>query len=288
MLGPSKPLSVPNTALDLLKVQNISLTNKITALKRQTSDLSGSQNEYDQKNITLETNFSLFKLHWNKHLEEIKSLRLLSQPLNDQREFEECLSMSQKVMESMRFQQSQEEFKENLIKIFAVMSQAQRDLITNLQKNTIEKQEDTALFQEKLEEFSKSIEVIRQINRKIEENPYHIEVQGLKKKTEKLEKELLEVRECNEALTRRLKISLKGFIEIDENLEKDMELGCICGGKMFDYLAVKSIKDNKESVTGEKDASSVEQKLADLEKDFAGINIQEEDKTIKKVEEQKN
>jgi len=198
------------------------------------------------------------------------------------------LSTSQEVIESMIFQQSQEDFKEKIIQMFAVMSKAHQDLMINSEKILKE-----TIFQQKLEEFSRSMEAIRQINRKIEENPYHVEVQELKKRTEKLEKELTDAKEYNEALTRRLKISLKGFLEIDENLEKEMELGCICGGRMFDYLTVKNTKESQECTTLKKGAHSMQQELAKLEKYFKEMNIQEENKTLKeslliqKIDEQK-
>ncbi len=45
----------------------------------------------------------------------------------------------------------------------------------------------------------------------------------MKKKVDKLEEELADVREYNETLVRRIKISLRGFLEIDEDLEKEIE-----------------------------------------------------------------
>jgi len=50
-----------------------------------------------------------------------------------------------------------------------------------------------------------------------------VEVQEMKKKVDKLEEELADVREYNETLVRRIKISLRGFLEIDEDLEKEIE-----------------------------------------------------------------
>jgi len=241
---PSEPLSVTNNAISLLKVRNISLVNKITGLRRKISDISSSKSEYEKKSVALETNFSLFKQYWSKHLEELKSLRQLQKPFNDQKlqqEFEECLSVNQAAIESMGFQQSQEEFEEKMIQMFAVLSKIHKDLITNSQKtveSTIEKltqeieqknisSEDAgqylSSFQQKLQEFSKSIETIRQANQKIEENPYLVEVQELKKKVEKLDEELADVREYNETVMRRFKISLRGFLELDEDLEKEIE-----------------------------------------------------------------
>ena len=59
-----------------------------------------------------------------------------------QQEFEDCLSASQTAVESMGFQQSQEEFEEKIIQMFSVLSKTHKDLITNSQKtveSTIEK-----------------------------------------------------------------------------------------------------------------------------------------------------
>jgi len=304
---PSEPLSVTNNAISLLKVRNISLVNKITGLRRKISDISSSKSEYEKKSVALETNFSLFKQYWSKHLEELKSLRQLQKPFNDQKlqqEFEECLSVNQAAIESMGFQQSQEEFEEKMIQMFAVLSKIHKDLITNSQKtveSTIEKltqeieqknisSEDAgqylSSFQQKLQEFSKSIETIRQANQKIEENPYLVEVQELKKKVEKLDEELADVREYNETVMRRFKISLRGFLELDEDLEKEIELGCICGGRLFDYLTIENVKvsreveedeineerkQNEDSATTNKDIALLNQKLVRLEKDIEEI-----------------
>jgi len=304
---PSEPLSVTNNAINLLKVRNISLVNKITALRRKISDISSYKNEYEKKSVALETNFSLFRQHWSKHLEELKSLRQLQKPLNDQKfqqEFEECLSVSQTAIESMGFQQSQEEFEEKMVQMFAVLSKIHRDLITNSQKtigSTIEKlnqeieqknisSDDAAQylssFQQKLHEFSKSIETVRQANQKVEENPYLVEVQELKKKVEKLDEELADVREYNETVMRRFKISLRGFLEVDEDLEKEIELGCICGGRLFDYLTIENVKvsreveedemneerkQNEDSAATNKDIALLNQKLVRLEKDLEEI-----------------
>ena len=45
----------------------------------------------------------------------------------------------------------------------------------------------------------------------------------MKKKVEKLDEELADVREYNETLLRRFKVSLRGFMEVDEDLEKEIE-----------------------------------------------------------------
>jgi len=50
-----------------------------------------------------------------------------------------------------------------------------------------------------------------------------VEVQEMKKKVEKLDEELADVREYNETLLRRFKVSLRGFMEVDEDLEKEIE-----------------------------------------------------------------
>jgi len=304
---PSEPLSVTNNAINLLKVRNISLVNKITALRRKISDISTNKNEYEKKNVALETNFSLFKQHWAKHLEELKALRHLQKPFNDQKlqqEFEECFGVSQTAVESMEFQQSQEEFEEKIIQMFSVLSKIHKDLITNSQKtveSTIEKLnqeieqkqissenavEHLSSFQQKLQELSKSIETINQTNKKIEENPYLVEVQEMKKKVDKLEEELADVREYNETLVRRFKISLRGFLEVDEDLEKEIELGCICGGRVFDYLTIENVKvsreveedefneerkQNEDSAATNKGIALLNQKLARLEKDVEEI-----------------
>lgn len=45
----------------------------------------------------------------------------------------------------------------------------------------------------------------------------------MKKKVEKLEEDLADVKEYNEVLDRRYKISLRGFVQIDEETEKEQE-----------------------------------------------------------------
>ena len=45
----------------------------------------------------------------------------------------------------------------------------------------------------------------------------------MKKKVEKLEEDLADVKEYNEVLDRRYKIALRGFIQIDEETEKEQE-----------------------------------------------------------------
>lgn len=52
--------------MNTLKNQNLSLANRITALKREKADLSHSKNEFERKNIALETNVAILKQYWVK------------------------------------------------------------------------------------------------------------------------------------------------------------------------------------------------------------------------------
>jgi len=70
--------------------------------------------------------------------------------------------VSQTAVESMEFQQSQEEFEEKIIQMFSVLSKIHKDLITNSQKtveSTIEK-----LNQEIGKGFSKERIVVISLN----------------------------------------------------------------------------------------------------------------------------
>ena len=69
----------------------------------------------------------------------------------------------------------------------------------------------------------------------IENNDSLVEIQSLKKKIEKLEEELADVKEYNEVLDRRHKVALKGFLEVDDDLEKEIECNLI--GNVYDQIA---------------------------------------------------
>jgi len=69
----------------------------------------------------------------------------------------------------------------------------------------------------------------------IENNDSLVEIQSLKKKIEKLEEELADVKEYNEVLDRRHKVALKGFLEVDDDLEKEIECNII--GNVYDQIA---------------------------------------------------
>lgn len=70
---------------------------------------------------------------------------------------------------------------------------------------------------------------------KIENNTALVEAQSFKKKIEKLEEELADMKEYNEVLNRRHKVALRGFVEVDEDLEKEIECNII--GNVNDQVA---------------------------------------------------
>ena len=56
--------------INVLKIQNISLANKVTYLKRQISELNEKSKQKEQKVENILSNFSLFKQCWKKVLKK--------------------------------------------------------------------------------------------------------------------------------------------------------------------------------------------------------------------------
>jgi hypothetical protein len=52
--------------MNVLKIQNISLSNKVVHLKRQIAELTEKSKKRDQRLENIESNFSLFKICWKR------------------------------------------------------------------------------------------------------------------------------------------------------------------------------------------------------------------------------
>lgn len=313
---PSEPLSVKQIGVDTLKNQNISLSNKLASLKRELSDLKQKPEIEVKKVSIIENNFNRLKTHWLKYCEQIVSTRKIFKLAMDEESrniFATRLYEMKSGLTSLSIDEKEDEFNKMMEDLFGNLAQFYADFIEEFVKNSSNaisylksefgidnetKKPSEVIIQEnmqlrsKIEELSQSLFKIQDYDKELANKQLLEEITKVRNKSQGLEDALKEMREKNESLNRRFKLVLKSQFTWNEELEEEIQLGCICGGKVFDNLNIQSIKVSKSIVVSESEAKKEENQALeggeDQENNFysAGEKIVNLEAQIRELQEE--